>query len=131
MRAASRSSAWKVGARGACTTIEEDARPVRLLVVEDDAGARLGLVFLAAVLRKHQAAALVAVVQVERQREPSARRLGAEVVAVGTEKVAAARLVARDDRRLEDEVLIGEGLEDFGGKAFADLFQNASNALPS
>src|SRR5215216_7709035 len=84
---------------------------------------------LGPVLGEAQLTALIAVVKVEGEREPTVRGRGAEVVAVGTEEPTVGRLVAGDLEALEAARPVGERLRQLGQDPTTDRGGQLAAAL--
>src|SRR5215211_178189 len=102
---------------------------VQVRAAEQQRGAGSRPVQLGPVLGEAQLTALVAIVEVEGQREPTVRGRGAEVVAVGAEEAAVGRLVAGDLEALEAAGAVRERLRQLGHDPTTDRGGQLAAAL--
>src|SRR4029434_3292795 len=105
----------------------EDLVQVRAAEQQRRAGSRP--VQLRPVLGEAQLTALIGVVEVEGEREPTVRGRGAEVVAVGAEEPAVGRLVAGNLEALEAARPVRERLEQLGQDPTTDRGGQLAAAL--
>src|SRR5947209_2213741 len=87
---------------------------------EDQGGACVRTVEVVAVLGEAELSADVVVVEVQREGERPMRRRGCQIVAVGPEEAAGARVVAGDLEALEPSRVESEGPSDLGQQTPAD-----------
>src|SRR3954462_7038000 len=96
---------------------------------EDQGGACVRTVEVVAVLGEAELSADVVVVEVQREGKRPMRCRGCQVVAVGSEEAARARVVAGDLETLEPSRGEGERFADFGQQPPADRRRQISEQL--
>src|SRR4051794_41499619 len=96
---------------------------------EDQGGACVRTVEVVAVRGEAELSADVLVVEVQREGERPMRCRGAQIVAVGSEEAACARVVAGDLEALEPRGVEGERLPDFGQQPPADRRRQTSEQV--
>src|SRR3954466_14515713 len=96
---------------------------------EDQGGACVRTVELVAELGEAELSADVVVVEVQREGERPMRCRGCQIVAVGPEEAAGARVVAGDLEALEPSRVEGERPADFGQQSPADRRRQMSEQV--